>query len=121
MALFLVSFSSLVLLLFFKLLITRSRLSITQVISSFKWLNMHTSTLTTPTLITEVLRRVCILQIVRGRKFSQLHNYTVNRWKAFAVGWKSCMAKAYCTVYFTGKVLQLPIDPRKLRKLFHLK
>ena len=50
------------------------------------------------------------------------------RWKTFAVGrfqlwktWKTftvrrlhCMAKAYRTGYFDGKVLQLSIDPQKL-------
>ena len=37
--------------------------SIAQVSSSFKWLDTRTSTSTTPTLITEALRRVTSLQL----------------------------------------------------------
>ena len=35
-------------------------------------------------------------------------------WKTFTVRRLHCMAKAYCTGYFDGKVLQLSIDPQKL-------
>ena len=62
-ALFFSLFSSLVLLLCFKVLITRSRLSIAQVSSSFKWLDARTFTSTTPTFITEALRRITSLQL----------------------------------------------------------
>ena len=69
MALF---FSSLVFLLFLSniiVLITRSRLSIAQVSSPFKWLDTYTST---PTLITEALRRVTSLQLC----YSEVTAYT---------------------------------------------
>ena len=62
----LVSFSSVVLLLFLNniiVVITRSRLSIAQVSSSFKWLDTRTSTSITPTFIIEALCHVTSLQL----------------------------------------------------------
>ena len=39
-------------------------------------------------------------------------------WRTFAVRYQSCIAKVYCTGYFSGKGLQLPIDLQKPRN-FH--
>ena len=71
MALFLVPFSSLVLLYIITVLnniivlITRSCLSIAKVSSSFIWLDTRMSMLTTPTLITEALCHVTSLQLFK--------------------------------------------------------
>ena len=46
------------------LLITRSRLSISQVSSSFKHLNTHTFMYATPTFITEALHVVTLVQLL---------------------------------------------------------
>ena len=44
-----------------------------------------------------------IYRILQGGKVLRLQNYILIRWKTFAVGQWSCMAKAYRASYFTGK------------------
>ena len=60
-----------------------------------------------------------ILQVVRGGKVLRLQNLILICLKTFAVGQWSCMAKAYCTSYFTGKVLWY--RSAKTTKFFQLK
>ena len=53
-----------------------------------------------------------ILQIVQGGKVLRYGKLSCNSLENSWMVW-SCMAKAYCTGYFTRKVLQLPIDLQK--------
>ena len=57
-------------------LIIQSRLSTAQASSSFKWLNKHTSTSTTPTFITEVLLLSYITTAVLNDCYCKVTAYT---------------------------------------------